>query len=277
MPMKVSPSSDDRVEPDNELTGRDATLVSHNLFHPCQRLLMRQPSPSLRSGSNRTKPCIKGGRLRRALRRGWCYARSATARCRARRQGRAHAKSTIADVCALTPGAIWEGRFAITSPSARTRSIRLSGAKSSACLKTQVSSRPNSSPSLIKNKNAPFIFGWLKPSPGFSPDSAHRQKNLDVQQRQRNVRLLVKDVLVGDDEILIRHSIPVPGNPSNDASSPSITDGGSSGTKSYLLRSGQGDAAMRGAGDRVVEHRLFKLARSQPLLEDGLVHGDMVD
>ena len=35
----------------------------------------------------------------------------------------------------------------------------------------------------------------------------------DVPERQRIVRLLVKEVLVGDDTITIRHSIPIPANP----------------------------------------------------------------
>jgi len=55
---------------------------------------------------------------------------------------------------------------------------------------------------------------------------------LDVSERQRIVRLLVKEVLVGDDKIIIRHCIPLP-NRSDDGDSPStsrINEG-------YLLRS----------------------------------------
>jgi len=33
-------------------------------------------------------------------------------------------------------------------------------------------------------------------------------QTLDIAERQRIVRLLVKEVLVGDDTIIIRHSIP---------------------------------------------------------------------
>lgn len=57
-------------------------------------------------------------------------------------------------------------------------------------------------------------------------------ETLDVLERQRIVRLLVKEVLVGDDAIVIRHSIPV--IPSDDGG-PS----GNSNGKSYLLRSGR--------------------------------------
>jgi hypothetical protein len=38
-------------------------------------------------------------------------------------------------------------------------------------------------------------------------------ETLNVTERQRIVRLVVKDVLVGDDTITIRHSIPVPSGP----------------------------------------------------------------
>ena len=36
---------------------------------------------------------------------------------------------------------------------------------------------------------------------------------LNVPERQRVVRLLVKEIFVGDDKIVIRHSIPLPANP----------------------------------------------------------------
>jgi site-specific DNA recombinase len=53
---------------------------------------------------------------------------------------------------------------------------------------------------------------------------------IDVLERQRIVRLLVKEVLVGDQTITIKHSIPTP--PAGPTSS------GGSRTESYLLRSG---------------------------------------
>jgi site-specific DNA recombinase len=69
---------------------------------------------------------------------------------------------------------------------------------------------------------------------------------LDIQDRQRIVRLLVKEVLVGDDAILIRHSIPIPGDPA-DGNGPTPPSGGgqAGGGKSYLLRSGRHLAASR--------------------------------
>jgi site-specific DNA recombinase len=59
-------------------------------------------------------------------------------------------------------------------------------------------------------------------------------ETVNVTERQRIVRLVVKDVLLGDDTITIRHSIPVPsGPPQNSGSPPSRPDG-----QSYLLRKG---------------------------------------
>jgi site-specific DNA recombinase len=39
-------------------------------------------------------------------------------------------------------------------------------------------------------------------------------ETLEIVERQRVVRLLVKEILVGDDRIVIRHSIPLPTGPS---------------------------------------------------------------
>jgi len=62
---------------------------------------------------------------------------------------------------------------------------------------------------------------------------------LDIIERQRIVRLVIREVLVGDDTIVIRHCIPVSAGPPN-GSSPqdsdppdNVGDG-----RSYLLRSG---------------------------------------
>ena len=60
-------------------------------------------------------------------------------------------------------------------------------------------------------------------------------ETLSVTERQRIVRLLVKDVLVGEDTITIRHSIPIPsGPPPNGGSQPEGPN--------YLLCKGRGFA-----------------------------------
>jgi site-specific DNA recombinase len=72
---------------------------------------------------------------------------------------------------------------------------------------------------------------------------------LDIVERQRIVRLVIKEVLVDDDTVVIRHCIPVPSGPpsgSNPQEPDSSQTGGNGG--SYLLRSGSGIAA---AGERL--------------------------
>ncbi len=62
-------------------------------------------------------------------------------------------------------------------------------------------------------------------------------ETMDIQERQRIVQLLVKEVLVGDDTIVIRHSIPLSQRPQGgDQGSPKTVDDDTKG-KSYLLRS----------------------------------------
>lgn len=64
-------------------------------------------------------------------------------------------------------------------------------------------------------------------------------ETLSVMERQKIVRLLVKDVLVGEDTITIRHSIPIPsGSSQNDGSDPS--EG-----RNYLLCKGRNYTALR--------------------------------
>jgi len=67
---------------------------------------------------------------------------------------------------------------------------------------------------------------------------------LDTLERQRIVRLIVKEVLIGDDTILIRHCIPVGGPPPSPGRlpPPHRVDGGPIG-RDYLLRSGRGKPA----------------------------------
>src|SRR3984957_933272 len=59
---------------------------------------------------------------------------------------------------------------------------------------------------------------------------------LSIRERQRIVRLVVKDVLIGDDAITIRHSIPVLPGPPQGSLPPSQTAG-----PNYLLCKGSDD------------------------------------
>jgi site-specific DNA recombinase len=78
---------------------------------------------------------------------------------------------------------------------------------------------------------------------GFLTRLQSQAETLDVKERQRIVRLVVKEILVGDDTIVIRHSIPIPTRPSTDDHSPPIPTGGMSTSQCYLLRSGGHSAA----------------------------------
>ena len=71
-------------------------------------------------------------------------------------------------------------------------------------------------------------------------------ETLGIVERQRIVRLVVKEVLVNDDKIVIRHCIPVPSGtpPTNDRGPNNDTDNAAD-SRSYLLRSGSSDAALR--------------------------------
>jgi site-specific DNA recombinase len=69
---------------------------------------------------------------------------------------------------------------------------------------------------------------------------------LDILDRQRLVRLLIKEVLVGDDTIVIRHCIPVPSAPPSASDPPpSIRSDEPGVDRSYLLRSGSGLATAK--------------------------------
>src|SRR6516162_3957435 len=69
---------------------------------------------------------------------------------------------------------------------------------------------------------------------------------LDVVERQHIVRLVVKEVLIGDDTIVIRHCIPITAAPPPDGvpPSPGRTEG-SPASRNYLLRKGS-DLALAG-------------------------------
>ena len=72
-------------------------------------------------------------------------------------------------------------------------------------------------------------------------------ETLDVVEQQRIVRLVVKEVLVSDDTIVIRHCIPVPsGPPPTDPGEPSSGAGDGADHRSYLLRSGSNRCPLRG-------------------------------
>jgi site-specific DNA recombinase len=88
-----------------------------------------------------------------------------------------------------------------------------------------------------------------------------RADSLEVGPRQKILRLLVKEILVGKDTVTIRHSIPTPhSGPGSDGSSGPISVPPSSPPSAdYLLRKGSDFTV---AGERVFALRLRPLGRS---------------
>ena len=71
---------------------------------------------------------------------------------------------------------------------------------------------------------------------------------LDVIERQRIVRLVVKDVLIGDDTLVIRHCIPIVApSPSSGAPPAAGNAEGTPKSQDYLLRKGSERTPLRGA------------------------------
>ena len=90
---------------------------------------------------------------------------------------------------------------------------------------------------------------------------------LSITERQRIVRLVVKDVLIGDDTITIRHSIAVPQGPTQGGSQPLNQTVGTN----YLLRKGSERAALRCAFRAHTRYPAFHQSRLQ-IAPDQLQH-----
>jgi len=89
-------------------------------------------------------------------------------------------------------------------------------------------------------------------------------ETLEIAERQKVVRLLVKEVLIDNDTITIRHSIPAQAPPAGGAPLPS-NGKLRVGDESYLLRSGSERTALRGA----LIHRTDQAVLHHPGLEKG--------
>src|SRR3984893_368197 len=94
-------------------------------------------------------------------------------------------------------------------------------------------------------------------------------ETLDIIERQRVVRVLVKEILVSDDKIVIRHSIPLPTGRSGSHDPLPIGGYSSSASgKSYLLRSGSDNPALRRSCCARHDTAVLHLHRSlQPALD----------
>src|SRR6202521_5085952 len=87
---------------------------------------------------------------------------------------------------------------------------------------------------------------------------------LDITERQRIVRLVVKEALIGDDNIVIRHSIPIALTPPASGGPPAPSwPAGAPTDQSYLLRKGRNYATLRRTGFRVLNRPVLHYARLQ--------------
>ena len=81
---------------------------------------------------------------------------------------------------------------------------------------------------------------------------AENAQNLTVEERQRVIQLVVREVLIGDDGITIRHTIPTPTGPDD---------------PSYLLRGSSQNPALRRAAERGVPHPVLQVPGIQHLAD----------
>ena len=95
---------------------------------------------------------------------------------------------------------------------------------------------------------------------------------LDILERQRIVRLVVKEVLVDDDTIVIRHSIPVSSGLPPRGSSPLSRSNDRGNERSYLLRSGSKHPTLRGAEDGPADPPVLQHTRLEPLVNRSAQH-----
>jgi site-specific DNA recombinase len=70
-------------------------------------------------------------------------------------------------------------------------------------------------------------------------------ESMDIGERQRIVRLLVQEVVVGPEAITIRHCLPMPTNPNPTSSTPAEPVAGGLTSGSSLLRSGSHHSSLR--------------------------------
>src|SRR4029078_4484059 len=99
---------------------------------------------------------------------------------------------------------------------------------------------------------------------GFLTQLHAKAETSTVEERQRVLRLLVKDVLVGPEKITIRHRIPTRervNSDRHDADSANSTDTEGEHPEHCPLRWGRDDPALRRAGIRSVPRPILQVSR----------------
>ncbi len=77
---------------------------------------------------------------------------------------------------------------------------------------------------ILEQVNDRAVYLRLAETPGILAKLRSAADTLDIQERQRIVRLIVKEILIGDDSIIVRHSIPVSQPPNDNDPSRRQTD-----------------------------------------------------
>lgn len=106
------------------------------------------------------------------------------------------------------------------------------------------------------------IFQLIESIEDFISHMRKSAQTLNIIDRQKIIRLLVKEILVGPDTINIKHSIPTGGAFS------------SSEVPSYLLCRWRNYSTLRCAPERGIPFTVFDVSCLQPLPENFTVHGD---
>jgi site-specific DNA recombinase len=107
-----------------------------------------------------------------------------------------------------------------------------------------------------------------------------RAESMDIVERQRIVRLLVKEVIIGPESITIRHCLPMPSDPNNAPSTSTELAGGGLAGGHYLLRSGSHDCPLWRSLLRFLPFPFFRHPCFEPFLDqshDAPVRDPMLD
>jgi site-specific DNA recombinase len=94
---------------------------------------------------------------------------------------------------------------------------------------------------------------------------------INVVERQKVLRLIVKEIQLDDESLTIKHSIPLttPSKTEKPIKGPEMT--------SYLLRSGRHYPSLRNSFTRRVRDAVFHVSRIQPLAKNDFIHRNVIE
>ncbi len=101
-------------------------------------------------------------------------------------------------------------------------------------------------------------------------------QSMDTLDRQKVIRLLVKEILIGDDKIVIRHSIPIADDPHTGGLSQPPDGSDAQKGQSYLLRSGREHPALGQSTDMLGQPRPIQHENSHDHHRDRCRNGQLL-